>query len=97
MLVVIGILLGIAVIANLIFWIMSLIAMKHETLFLVLGIFLPPFAQIGFMLSKRDTIDAAQALTMKRYFISFGIMFVLYIVFATMAASELAQQPGVVG
>lgn len=83
-----------ASIANLVYWIKSLIVMKNETLFLILGIFLSPFAQIGFMLSKRDTIDDEQATTIKRYFMVFGVWFVLYIIFMVMAAGQVAAESG---
>lgn len=92
MLPILTIVLFILSIAYLVYWVKSIIVMKNETLFLVLGLFLPPFAQIGFMLSKRDTIDEGQATTMKRYFMVAAALFVLYVVFIFMAAGAAAEQ-----
>ncbi|MDO4433696.1 MAG: hypothetical protein Q4B82_03860 [Alysiella sp.] len=89
---ILGILLLIVSIAYLVYWVKSLIIMKHEVVFLILGIFLSPFAQIGFMLTKRDTIEDEQATTLKRYFMVSVALFVLYFVFTFMALSQVAAQ-----
>lgn len=53
--------------------------MLGNTLFLILGIFLSPFAQLGYFFSRRDEMDDDQAITMKRYFIVMGVYIVVFI------------------
>lgn len=84
-------LMAIVSIAMLIYWVKSLIVMSSNTLFLILGIFLSPFAQLGYFFSQRDEMDDDQATTMKRYFIVMGVYIVVFVFFMGSLMGQIAQ------
>lgn len=65
--------------------------MSSNTLFLILGIFLSPFAQLGYFFSQRDEMDDDQATTMKRFFMVTGVYLVVFIVFMVSLINQITQ------
>lgn len=81
-------------IAFLVYWIKSLIVMKSEVLFLILGILFAPIIQLIYFFTKRDLMDDDQTTTMKRFLIvsvAYIVVFVFW--FISLVSSAAANMP----
>lgn len=76
--IVLGIIFLIVALANLWFWIRTLIIMNRENiLFAIGGFFIAPIVQIVFFLMHKDSLDDSESSAFKKYFICIGLIFVL--------------------
>ncbi|SSY80876.1 hypothetical protein [Alysiella crassa] len=89
---ILGLLLLVLAIAVLVYWVKSLIIMKNETLFLILGILFSPIIQALYFFTKRDLMDDEQATTMKRFLLVCIAYIVVLVLFMFSAAAQMPVQ-----
>ncbi len=73
----------------LIYWIKTMIVMSDEWVFLVLGLIISPFVQIGYFVSRRQQLDKEQIVIFKRYFWFVGVFFVVCLAFVMTLNAQL--------